>query len=76
MALLVWQARNLAQRPDLDRSGACPRYPTSDTDRGVKILGIDQEISCQLLARLDEWTVGDEWFAVADTNNRCAFRRL
>ena len=67
--LLVGQAYNLSQRPDLDGADARPRYPTSDTDRGIEVLGIDKEITRYLLARLDERTVGDERFAVAHSND-------
>src|SRR4029077_19574318 len=46
------QARDLFYRPYLDGSDACPRDPSSDADGIVKILGMDQEIAGDLLARL------------------------
>ena len=69
-------ARNLSHRPDLDGADARPGNPTSDADRVVEILGIDQEVAGDLLARFDERTVGDERFAVAHPNDGRGRRRL
>lgn len=63
--LLSRQARDLLYLSDLDRSDPRPWNSSSDADRLVEILGIDQEVSGKLLARLHERTVGHEWFTVA-----------
>src|SRR5713226_10375555 len=70
------QARDLLHGPDLDGSDARPWNPSSDADRLVEILGMDQEVAGDLLARLHEWTVGHETFAVADPNDGRRRRRM
>src|SRR5262245_26350514 len=68
--LLHRQPHDLPHRPDLDRSDARARNPSSDADRLVEILGIDKEVAGDLLARLHERTVGHETLAVPDPNDR------
>src|SRR5262249_59152242 len=70
------QARDLPHWPDLDRSDARSWNPSSDADRLVEILGMDQEVTGDLLARLHERAVGHEAFAVADPNDRRRWCRL
>src|SRR5213594_1900214 len=74
--LISGQARDLLHRTDLDGSDARPWNPSSDGDRLVEILGIDQEVAGDLLAGLHEWAVGDETFAVADPDDRRRRRRM
>src|SRR5262245_42075813 len=74
--LLHGQPHDLSHRPDLDRSNARSRNPSSNADRLIEILGMDQEVAGDLLARLHERTVGHETFAVADPNDRRRRRRL
>src|SRR5262244_3737789 len=63
-------SRDLSNRPDFYRSDARSWNPSSDADRLVEILGMDQEVTGDLLARLHERTVGHEAFTVADQNDR------
>jgi hypothetical protein len=58
--LLSRQARDLDQRPHLDGSDARPWNVNSDSDRLVKILGLDQEVAGELFAGLHERTIGYE----------------
>src|SRR6266568_5021576 len=64
-ALTRRQACDLHYRPDFDGAGACRWNPCGDADRLVEILGVDQEVAAELLARLRERTIGHEPFAVA-----------
>src|SRR5262245_10177964 len=63
------QPHDLPHRPDFYRSDARVRNPSSDADRLVEILGMDQKVAGDLLARLHERTVGHETFAVADPHD-------
>ena len=66
------QPLDLSHRSDFNSSDPCSGNPGGDVDRLVKILGVDQEIAADLLARFSERTVGHEPFAVANYN---AYRR-
>src|SRR5215470_4518299 len=68
--LLHRQPHDLPHRPDLDRSDARSWNPSSDADRLVEFLGMDQEVTGDLLARLHERTVGHKAFTIADPNDR------
>src|SRR6266487_3985068 len=61
-----WQALDLPDRPDFNRSDTRCGNPARDVDRFVEILGVDQEIAADLLASLREGTVGHEPFTVAN----------
>ena len=74
--LLSGQARYFLHRPHFDRSDARPWNPSRDADRFIEILGIDQEVACDLLARFDERTIGHEAFAVTDPNDGRCRRRM
>src|SRR4029453_1076829 len=63
------QADDLPHRPDFHGSDARPGNPSRDADRLVKILGIDQKVAGDLLARLYERTIGHETFTVADPHD-------
>src|SRR5262245_11982251 len=54
------------QRPDFDRADARGRDTRGDAYGLVEILGLDQVVAAELLARFREWTVGDKPFAAAD----------
>ena len=67
--LLPRQSGNFPHRPNFDRSDASPRYPSGDADSLIEILGIDQKVSSELLARLHERTIGHKLFAFAHSDN-------
>ena len=74
--LIRGQARDLPHRPDFDGADARPWNPSSDADRIIQILGIDQKVAGDLLARLDERPVGHEALSVADPDDGSGRRRM
>src|SRR5438093_995976 len=59
------QPRYFDDRPDFDGPLASHRNPCSDGDGLIEILGLNEEVTAQLFARLRERAVGHEPFAVA-----------
>src|SRR5262249_3756397 len=66
-----WQARDINDRPDLD--GPLTRHgnPCCDSDGLVAMLGLNEKVATELFARLCEWTIGDEPFAIAHAHSGC-----
>ena len=56
---------SLDDRPDFDGAEARAGDAGGDGDGFVEILGVDHEITAELLAGFGEWTVGDQALAVA-----------
>src|SRR2546421_7060954 len=65
ISLTCRQTRYLHDRADFDGAQACRGNPCGDADRLVQILGVDEEVAAQLLARLRERPVGYQRFAGA-----------
>src|SRR5262245_27014099 len=59
------KSRDLHHRTDFDRAQARARDLFRDAYRLVEVLGVDQEIAAEMLARLGERAVGHEPFAFA-----------
>src|SRR6266851_10169850 len=60
----------------LNGAGAHGGNPCGDGDGFVEIFGLDEVIAAELLARLGEWTVGHQPFAVAYPDTRGCRRRF
>jgi len=71
---LLEQRLHLHDRPHLDRAAhARGRDACGKLDRGVEVVGLEQEVAADRLLELNERTVGSERLAVLDPNCR---RRL
>src|SRR5690606_13780351 len=66
----------LADGPNLDRTGPCGRDPGRDPQRLVEVARIDQVESRELFLGLGERTVDDRHLAVADAHGRRGLDRL
>src|SRR5580698_3990056 len=62
------QSAQFDHRPDFDGSLAGARNPARNLDRFVEMLGLDQEITAELLPRFGERSVGHRPLAVADAH--------
>src|SRR5436190_10970554 len=63
-------------RPDLDRTRLGAGNAGGNAKRRVEILGFDQIVAAELLARLREWAIRGQHFAVADPHGGRGRRRL
>src|SRR5829696_2693524 len=66
--LVLWQAWDLHDRPDLDRAPAHPRDAGGNVDRLVEIGGVDQIVATELLTRLRKRAIGYQPFAITHPN--------
>src|SRR5260370_31646174 len=55
-------------RPHLDGTESGAGNPRGDGERGIEVLGLDQIVTAELLARFRERTIRRQGLAVADAN--------
>src|SRR5215471_21155902 len=71
VASIIWapSARDIRERPDLDRHPDGPGDLRRPGERGVQVLGLDDVEAAEVLLRLDEGTVGGEYLAAGDAHD-------